>query len=204
MYLPADQYVPQFGSIRRPVVMWLAAGTVVLAVMALVFGAPVALATGHPVLGQSIYGAFGHVCHQIPDRSFFIAGHQLAICARCTGLYAAFAVTVLAYPLIRSLRQTTTPERKWLFIAALPLTIDVGLTLFGIWDNTHLSRFATGALLGVVSVFYVMPGLMDLAVREWTHRGVSRRAAVGMTPGEMFTGDVQTAPSDYSAPHRRI
>lgn len=27
------------------------------------------------------------ICHQIPERSFHIAGHQLPLCARCTGIY---------------------------------------------------------------------------------------------------------------------
>lgn len=27
------------------------------------------------------------ICHQIPERSFHIAGHQLPLCARCTGTY---------------------------------------------------------------------------------------------------------------------
>ena len=38
---------------------------------------------------------------------------------------------------------------------------------FGIWENTHLSRFLTGALLGSVAVFYVVPGLLDLRLKEW-------------------------------------
>ena len=36
----------------------------------------------------SCYAAGSIVCHQIPERSFHIAGVQLPVCARCTGLYA--------------------------------------------------------------------------------------------------------------------
>ena len=73
----------------------------------------------------------------------------------------------LCYPLVRSLRRTDTPPRRWLFIAATPMAIDFFLGFFGIWENTHLSRFLTGALLGSVSVLYVMPGLIDLSLKDW-------------------------------------
>jgi len=139
-------------------------------IMGMIAGAPVAMARGHNTFAFAIYGAFSHLCHQIPERSFFIAGHQFAVCARCTGLYAGFTVATLCYPLLRSLRRTDTPERRWLFIAAAPLAIDFSLGFFGIWQNTHLTRFITGALLGAVSVLYVMPGLIDLALNDWRQR----------------------------------
>ena len=174
--------------------------------MALIIGAPIALKTGHPFWGLTIYHAFSYVCHQIPERSFFIAEHQFAVCARCTGLYAGFTIATVLYPLVRSLRQTVAPKRKWLFLAAAPLAIDFGLGFFGIWENTHSSRFATGALLGAVAVFYVLPGLMDLSLREW---GAGRKASSSMkankiSPAEMLSTNAAAAPSDYSAPKRRI
>jgi uncharacterized membrane protein len=146
--------------------------------MGLITGAPLALAGGHSVFALAVYGAFGHLCHQIPERSFFIAGHQFAVCARCTGIYAGFTVATLGYPLVRSLRRIDTPPRRWLFLSAVPLAIDFSLGFFGLWENTHLSRFLTGALLGSVAVFYVMPGLLDLSIREW--RGLLGRKAISL------------------------
>jgi uncharacterized membrane protein len=78
-------------------------------------------------------------------------------------LYAGFAVAALIYPLARSLQRTDTPSRLWLILATLPLVIDFALGYFSIWENTHLSRFFTGALLSSVAVFYIMPGLIDLS-----------------------------------------
>jgi uncharacterized membrane protein len=78
-------------------------------------------------------------------------------------LYAGFAVAAVAYPLIRSLKTTQTPPRLWLILAAVPLLIDFALGYFSIWPNNHLSRFSTGALLGAVAVFYIMPGLVELS-----------------------------------------
>jgi uncharacterized membrane protein len=165
MFAPSNHYIPQTGSDHRPLVVWLVAVTCAFLVIALILGAPLALANGHGVLGLIIYQAFSYLCHQIPERSLFIAGHPLAVCSRCSGIYAGFATTLLLYPLLRSLRQTETPQRKWLLIGALPLAVDFSLGFFGVWQNVHLSRFATGALLGAVAVFYVMPGLTDLSLR---------------------------------------
>jgi uncharacterized membrane protein len=210
MYAPPNQYIPQSAASRRPLLMWSIVACGSLAVVALIVGAPLALSTGHALLAQSIYQAFSYVCHQIPDRSFFIAGHQFAACARCTGIYAGFMAAALFYPLVKSLRQIETPARKWLFLAAAPLAIDFSLTFLGIWNNTYLSRFATGALLGSVAVFYVMPGLLDLSLREWRTKGKVATSTSANTPTnnarpvEMFSPRASAAPSDYSAPNRRI
>jgi uncharacterized membrane protein len=163
-----------------------------------------AVNAGHPFWGLAIYKGFSYVCHQIPERSFFIAGHQFAVCARCTGIYSGFTVATLLYPFVRSLRQTNAPQRKWLFLAAAPLFIDFTIGYLGIWENTHSSRFATGALLGAVAVFYVMPGLMDLSLREWGGKSSSLDHPSKLARIQVVSSDTATAPSDYSAPHRRI
>ena len=199
---PALQYTPQTIVTRRPLVVWLILAAGALMVLLLVFGAPVAAANNHPLLALTIYRGFSKVCHQLPERSFFIAGHPFAICARCTGLYAGFTVALLVYPLMVSLRRTFAPPRKWLFLAALPLAIDFGLTFFGAWENTHSSRFLTGALLGSVAVFYVMPGVCDLALRGWRKESLPRSdPSLSVTASAT---QIQGTLSDYSAPDRRI
>ncbi|HKV40945.1 MAG TPA: DUF2085 domain-containing protein, partial [Blastocatellia bacterium] len=30
-----------------------------------------------------IRSSYGRICHQIPDRCYWIAGHPMAVCARC-------------------------------------------------------------------------------------------------------------------------
>src|SRR6185503_13662135 len=157
-----SQYLPQVVPTRRPLVFWLMSVAVVTLIVLLIVVAP---ASGHSEIAEGIYRGFGIFCHQRTDRSYFIEGHKLAVCSRCTGLYAGFAFTLLIYPLVRSLRSVATPPRKILFLAALPLLIDFSLTFFGIWENTHTSRLLTGALLGSVVVFYVMPGIVDLSLR---------------------------------------
>jgi uncharacterized membrane protein len=202
MPLSVAEYRPQSKKTRLPFLFWLICVAIALSVLCLIVGAPLAAANNHPHLAFAIYRPFGAFCHQLSDRSFFIAGHQFAVCARCTGLYAGFALFVVLYPLIRPLRATVLPQPKWLFFAAVPLAIDFSLTLFGIWENTHTSRLLTGMLLGGVTVFYVMPGIIELAERA------SARVTPGARTEPTFTlvtpEAMSAAPSDYSAPQRRI
>ena len=196
-----SQYIPQMVPTRRPLVFWLVSAATVLGLVSLILVAPIAAAGGHNGLAFAIYRAFGTMCHQIPARSYFIDGHQFAVCSRCTGIYFGFAFTLLLYPLIRSLRSTATPPRSLLILAALPLAIDFSLTFFGFWENTHTSRLLTGALLGSVSVFYVMPGIVDLSLRSLTIRSSEPRP---VTFTLASPERIAAAPSDYSAPDRRI
>ena len=155
-----------------PLLVWIIVAIFTLAFVSLVVIAPIARARGYDFSSLLIYEAFGRVCHQNLARSFFVEGHPFAVCARCTGIYFGFAGGVLLYPLVRSLNRVDSPARQWL-IAALALTaLDFALDFFGLWENTHLTRLVTGALLGAVGAFYVVPGLVDLS--RMIFRGSSR------------------------------
>ena len=191
------QYVPQTGSIRRPFVTWLIVLGFALSICFLIIAAPLAIASGHSSIAFNIYRPFSYLCHQIPARSFYFAEHPFAVCSRCTGIYSGFVLGVIVYPVLRSFRNTSAPPRKWLFLALVPLAIDVALEFFGIWHNTHSSRFLTGALLGCVVAFYILPGLIELSLRE------RARSTPKIMAGNLFT-NTSSAPSDYSTPERRI
>ena len=200
MPLSPAEYIPQTSKTRRPFLFWLICVALVLAILLSIVGAPLAAANNDPRLALTIYRAFSTVCHQLPERSFFIAGHKLAVCARCLGLYSGFGLVLLLYPLVRPLRSTALPPTKWLFLSAAPLSLDFSLTLFGIWENTHSSRLLTGMLLGGVTVFYVMPGIVELSTRGI--RSLEKRVEPTFTMVSPET--IAAAPSDYSAPERRI
>jgi uncharacterized membrane protein len=163
---------------RRAIAVWAVTSALALIIPGLIVAAPIAQAHGYSQFAAAIYQTFSFVCHQIPARSFHLEGHQFGVCSRCTGLYAGFAVAALIYPLARSLQRTDTPARRWLILATLPIVIDFALGYFSIWQNTHLSRFLTGALLSSVAVFYIMPGLIDLssAIARRLHREPVREA----------------------------
>jgi len=201
MSLPLIGYIPQTTKTQRPFWFWLFALLIALSFLVSIIAAPLAAANNHSQIAFVLYNAFGTFCHQLPERSFFIAGHQFAVCARCTGLYAGFGLFLLLYPLIRPLRSTQVPPVKWLFLSAAPLAIDFSLTFLGLWENTHTSRLLTGLLLGAITVFYVMPGLAELSLRF-------ERATSSSCTSPTFTMVTQetiaTASSDYSTPERRI
>ena len=145
--------------------VWALSATIAIAILAAIIGAPLIQSSGHPAFAFKIYRAFSFVCHQIPDRSFHLYGNQFAVCSRCTGIYAGIGLATLAYPLTRSLKRTDTPRLIWLFLAAAPLAIDWSLGYFSIWENNHVSRFATGFLLGAAAIFYILPGLIEISSR---------------------------------------
>ena len=160
------------GKFRYDFFVWFGLSVLGLVLIACTLGAPLAQSSGHPQVASAIYKGFSFVCHQIPERSIHLAGYQFAVFSRCTGIYFGFAAAALFYPLARPLKRTDTPSRLWLFLAAVPLGVDFALGYFSIWENTHWSRFLTGALLSTVAVLYVMPGLIEGAsiVVGWFRR----------------------------------
>jgi uncharacterized membrane protein len=197
--------VPRAESGRVPVVVWATVAAVALLILSLITGAPLLVASGHGALAGPIYNLFSYVCHQLPERSLHLDGHSLAVCSRCTGLYTGFALSVLLYPLARSLRRVDTPRLRWLLLALVPLVVDWSLGYFELWANTHLSRFLTGALLSSVAAFYIVPGLVDLG------QSLRRRALSSAPPSSQTEQAAQvlpvagsSAPSDYSSPSSRI
>ena len=170
-----SEYVPQLataeGAARRRragLAAWSAACAFALIVLGLLVLAPALRAEGALIASQVVYRLFSAACHQMPERSFYFLGFPLAVCARCAGLYAGAAAGLLAYPLLRRpLARTDAPQRGWLLLAALPTSLDFALGVLGLWENTHASRFSTALLLGAVSAFFIMPGLADLASRNF-------------------------------------
>jgi uncharacterized membrane protein len=166
-----SEYEPQFVTgeesarrVRAARVAWAAVAGLAALLVGLIVAAPLLRASGALELAEGIYRGFGAVCHQAGERSFHAAGHPLAVCARCFGLYFGALAGVAVYPLARPLAGRETPRRAWLILAAVPTCVDFALGFFGLWENTHLSRFLTALLLGVVSAFYIVPGIVDLSL----------------------------------------
>jgi len=147
---------------RRPMMVWATIAILASAVVSLIMAVPLAQSHGHDLFAFTVNRAFSVVCHQLPERSFYLSGHPFAVCARCMGLYSGIAVAACFYPLVRSLERTDSLPTIWLFVAAAPMTIDVSLDHLDIWHNTHFSRFLTGTLLGAATMFYIVPGLIKL------------------------------------------
>jgi uncharacterized membrane protein len=178
---PAENYVPQVArrdvAMSRAVAAWALACAGAGAFVALIFVAPLLEARGHGAAGWALRRLFAPLCHQEPERSFYVAGHPLAVCARCAGIYVGFLACMILYPLARSLARTDAPRRAWLFVASLPCVVDFLVNFVTPWHNTHASRAVTGAILGAAAVFYTLPGLVEIA--QGFGRSRAARRAVG-------------------------
>jgi uncharacterized membrane protein len=164
MPAPISDYVPQSSGTpqRRARGAWGLCVATAAALVGVILLAPLARAAGWGILSEVLYRSFRVACHQMPERAFQLAGSPLAVCARCTGLYAGALAGLVAYPLARSLARTDAPWRGWLLLAAVPTSVDFLLGVTGLWENTHASRFWTALPLGAVATFYIVPGMVDL------------------------------------------
>lgn len=95
------------------------------------------------------------ICHQIPERSFFWAGQQFPVCARCTGLYLSGAIGLAAWvgvKIARGWRPAAIEPRTALrvvAIAAVPTALSLATGLTGVWDGSNLTRAMLAIPLGV-------------------------------------------------------
>lgn len=106
-----------------------------------------------------IFDVVGYaVCHRIPTRSFFIAGTQLPVCARDTGMFSAALLGLVMFVATLHTRASLFPRRPILFVFALAFALwafdgfnsyfllATGRTLFYMPQNWL--RLVTGALMG--------------------------------------------------------
>jgi len=175
----ADNYVPIGVNARLRSQAWLAWSiglAVVLLWLALILAAPVAKANSLESVSSPIYAFFSYLCHQIDSRSLHLQGEKLAVCSRCFGVYAGLLIGFLAYPLWRGIDDLREIPKFWLFLACVPAGVDWSLTIFGIWDNTHLSRLVTGALLGFACGTFIVPAIIEITRNFALRRGTLTRS----------------------------
>lgn len=173
----AEKYIPVDIQSRFRVQakrVWAGAVTVVAVWTLLIVLPPVFAGYGHEGIASPFYQFFGHICHQLPERSFFIFGHKLAVCSRCFGVYFGLLLGLAVYPLIRGVDNIEPLPRIWLFASMVPIAIDWSLTIFGIWENTFASRFVTGIILGFACAVYIVPALVEI-IRNFRSSGASLR-----------------------------
>ncbi|HSL20926.1 MAG TPA: DUF2085 domain-containing protein [Vicinamibacterales bacterium] len=97
-----------------------------------------------------IYAAGAAVCHQRPERSFHLPAGQVAVCARCLGLYlggvAGFAAVAWRSRPVSEL--TATLARRIALAAATPTLVTLaGEWVFG-WPIGNATRFLAALPLG--------------------------------------------------------
>ncbi|MFM9904928.1 MAG: DUF2085 domain-containing protein [Pyrinomonadaceae bacterium] len=149
--------------------VWIVGFAVVLVWVTAILAAPIAKANGLVAVSSPLYHFFSFICHQLPDRSFHVEGEQFGVCSRCFGVYFGLLLGFAVYPLWRNITEIEPLPRFWLFLSLIPITIDWSLTIFGIWENTHMSRLITGLILGVACATYIVPAIVEI-MRNLTNR----------------------------------
>ncbi|MCW9708597.1 DUF2085 domain-containing protein [Fodinibius salsisoli] len=100
--------------------------------------------------------ALSYVCHQLPDRSFWLNNQPMAVCSRCLGIYGGFLSGWLLLPLIDYFKNRPQPAKRAAIGAVLVNLADIIGNLVGFWENTLLSRFMLGSLAGLsVALLFV-------------------------------------------------
>ncbi|HEY0658070.1 MAG TPA: DUF2085 domain-containing protein [Pyrinomonadaceae bacterium] len=165
MKLPAENYTPQTFLPQMRKQAWTVWSVSFLIVFAWVFSillAPLAASSNFTDISAPIYKFFSYICHQISSRTFHAGGHPFAVCSRCFGVYFGLFLGFITYPLFRRIEEIDSLPRFWLFLAMIPIGIDWTLGVFGIWENTHFSRFITGMILGIACAVYIIPALIEI------------------------------------------
>ena len=165
MNQPIENYIPQDFAEKFRRQAWKVWTVALFVVFVWVFAiplAPLAQANGLEALAAPIYKFFGFICHQMDWRSFHIEDHKFAVCARCFGVYFGLLLGFAIYPLLRKVDEIEPLARVWLFLAMIPIAVDWSLGAFDIWENTHLSRFITGSILGAACAIYIVPALVEI------------------------------------------
>lgn len=178
MAQPIENYIPQAiaAAFRRQAVkVWAVASLLVFAWVFVILLAPVAKANGFNAIAAPIYGFFSYICHQMSNRSFHVEGEKFAVCSRCFGVYFGLLMGFLVYPLWRRIDEIEPVPRFWLFLSMIPIGVDWSLGVFGIWENTFLSRFVTGLILGVACATFLVPGLVEVTRNLSSRRRSIRR-----------------------------
>jgi uncharacterized membrane protein len=154
---------------------------VIAAAVALTALAWLALLIATPLAPSSIatvmYAVGSVICHQLPERSFHLAGFQLPVCARCLGIYAGAAATaaihVLGVFVADSSRwRVLSPAaaRGVFVVSALPTLVTVVLEWSGLWSGTNVVRAMAGLSVGIGGALVVMSAVATLHYSECLRR----------------------------------
>ena len=110
------------------------------------------------------------LCHQLPERSFFGGGVQVPVCARDTGIYIGFCISLA---LIAVLHRPERPREfptawGWTAFALMigSMAVDGGTEYAGLRSTTNDLRLITGLASGFAIALLLTPMLNDSVWRR--------------------------------------
>jgi uncharacterized membrane protein len=118
-------------------------------------------------LGLALDRGFALICHQRPERSFWIFGGAVAVCSRCLGIYLGAAAGLL-------FRTSRTLAFRLLIAAAALNLLDALTELAGLHGNWLAVRFVFGLTLGTAAALLIsstMAATQDSASLAARHVG---------------------------------
>lgn len=143
---------------------------------------------GYDRSANLIYLVYRPLCHQLPERSFFLfgpqcsytleelqallggavaqraiggpeVGYKVAVCERCVAIYGGMFVLGV---LFAAVRRRIRPISIRTFVAlCVPMAIDGLGQLFGLWASSVVSRVITGGLFALACILLVYPYLEE-------------------------------------------
>lgn len=129
------------------------------------------------VLGKADVVGYA-ICHRIPERSFFLNGRQLPLCARCTGTFLGAIVGLTAMFLLRRQRASRLPPVSVLGLLVLFIGVwafdgfNSYMTFFpgapSLYEPMNWLRLTTGMLNGLALITFVFPIFNFTLLRETT------------------------------------
>lgn len=93
--------------------------------------------------GLEKFLAIAFMCHRRPDRSFFINGKQMPLCARCTGILVGYFVGIFVACVMRC------RGYGYFTLLLLPMIVDGTVQQFTAYESNNILRLITGILGGV-------------------------------------------------------
>ena len=81
-------------------------------------------------------------CHQLPERSFFIKGYQMPVCARCTGIIIGYIIGII------SLFFNLTLNIPTCIVLIVPMILDGSIQYLTSYRSNNIKRLITGLLSG--------------------------------------------------------
>ena len=154
--------------------------TTIVIYAALPWLSPLLKLAGWQRTGDLVFRLYGLLCHQLPERSFFVGQYQVSYCHRCTALYSSCALAAVVFGMVRWRWALPTP---YLLTAAVPILIDglwhmaddflpgLGLrsTVDAVGSINFWLRIVTGTLFGIALVLWVLPRFYTELKKAQTH-----------------------------------
>ncbi len=178
---------------------WLAlANAGVALILGLALLAPWLMLQGQTGPGKLLYFVYQPLCHQLPERSFFLGGPRLvyaygqlaaslgsevparyigngqlgfkvAFCERDVAIFAGYLLTGLIFALFR--RRMKPLPWQVVALATVPMAVDGLIQLFGIAESNWQRRVITGLLFGMAITWFAYP---------WVERGMAEAHQIAL------------------------